>query len=113
MTAKIKIPEYGTTMRGGKILFRTTVTDENGKRVTILGNTREEVYKKEKEKRKAIDAALYRKAHPTVADYCEKWLLMKSATIRSNTINGYRHTIRKYIVKQIDKNTIILPMNLL
>ena len=101
MTAKIKIPEYGTTMRGGKILFRTTVTDENGKRVTILGNTREEVYKKEKEKRKAIDAALYRKAHPTVADYCEKWLLMKSATIRSNTINGYRHTIRKYIVKQI------------
>ena len=101
MTAKIKIPEYGTTMRGGKILFRTTVMDENGKRVTILGNTREEVYKKEKEKRKAIDAALYRKAHPTVADYCEKWLLMKSATIRSNTINGYRHTIRKYIVKQI------------
>ncbi len=101
MTAKIKIPEYGTTMRGGKILFRTTVMDENGKRVTILGNTREEVYKKEKEKRKAIDAALYRKVHPTVADYCEKWLLMKSATIRSNTINGYRHTIRKYIVKQI------------
>ena len=101
MTAKIKIPEYGTTMRGGKTLFRTTVTDENGKRVTILANTREAVYKKEKEKRKAIDGALYRKAHPTVADYCEKWLLMKSATIRPNTINGYRHTIGKYIVKPI------------
>lgn len=101
MPAKVEIPEYGTVMRGDKLLFRTTVTDENGKRITILGNTREEVYKKEKEKRKAIEEALYRKAHPTVVDYCEKWLLMKSATVRPNTINGYRRTIEKYIIKPI------------
>lgn len=101
MPAKVEIPEYGTVMRGDKLLFRTTVTDENGKRITILGNTREEVYKKEKDKRKTIEEALYRKAHPTVADYCEKWLLMKSATVRPNTINGYRRTIEKYIVKPI------------
>lgn len=48
-----------------------------------------------------IDDAIFRKANPTVEEYCEKWLLMKSATIRPQTLRNYRIALRKYVVEPI------------
>ena len=44
---------------------------------------------------------LFRKNNPTVAEYCEKWLKMRSASVRENTLSGYERTIRKYIIGAI------------
>jgi integrase len=101
MAKKKVIPEYGKATKNGKEYYRTRILDADGKHVDIYGKTCKEVYDKVQVARKAIDAAIYRKNNPTVADYCEKWLTMKSATIRPNTLMGYRKTMKKYIIDPI------------
>ncbi len=38
---------------------------------------------------------------PTVKEYCEKWLLMKSANVRPNTLAGYRRAMETHIIGPI------------
>lgn len=45
--------------------------------------------------------AVFRKDNPTVAEYCEKWLLMQSAKVSSSTLKGYAPRISNYIVKPL------------
>ena len=78
---KDTIPEYGTVTRKGIQYYRTRIMDADGKQVSLYATTCEELYKKEQEARKQVAEILFRKENPTVADYCEKWLLMKSATV--------------------------------
>ena len=82
---KAIIPEYSTTTIGTHHYYRTRIMDTDGKQVALYATTREELYKKEKQARRNIQDLLYRKANPTVEEYCEKWLLMKSATISATT----------------------------
>lgn len=37
----------------------------------------------------------------TVADYCEKWLKMRSATIRPTTLKNHEKALGKHIIKPI------------
>lgn len=39
--------------------------------------------------------------NPTVEEYCEKWLLMRSGTVRTNTLEGYARMVNRYIVGPI------------
>ena len=43
----------------------------------------------------------FRRENPTVAEYCEKWLLMHSAKVSSATLKGYTCSVNKYIVKPL------------
>ena len=45
--------------------------------------------------------AIFRKNNPTVREYCEKWLKMKSATVRPNTLEGYRKAMERHIIAPI------------
>jgi integrase len=101
MAKKKVIPKYGKAIKNGTEYYRTRILDADGKHVDIYGKTCEEVYDKLQVARKAINEAIYRKNNPTVADYCEKWLTMKSATVRPNTLAGYRKTMQKYIIDPI------------
>jgi integrase len=101
MAKKKVIPEYSKIIKNGKEYYRTRLRDADGKQVDIYGTTCEEVYDKVQVARKAIDEAIYRRNNPTVSDYCEKWLTMKSATVRPNTLAGYRRTMKKYIIDPI------------
>lgn len=65
----------------GVVYYRTRITDADGKRVDLYATTREELYRKEKEARQVVKDLVFRKKNPTVADYCEKWLLMHSAKV--------------------------------
>lgn len=96
-----KIPQYGTTTLNGIEYFRTRITDTDGKRVTLYGRTREELYDKVEEAKKQIEAATFRRANPTVEEYCEKWLLMQSARVRYTTLVDYGSKIKNYIVKPL------------
>ena len=69
---KVSIPQYGTVMRRGIQYYRTRITDADGKRVDLYAETSEELYEKELEARRQVEEAVFRRKHPTVAEYCEK-----------------------------------------
>ena len=95
------IPQYGTVINNGIPYFRTRITDADGKQVTLYGVTREELYQKEREARTKVAEIIFRRSNPTVAEYCEKWLMMKSATVSPATLKGYASKVKNYIVKPL------------
>lgn len=95
------IPDYGTVTQKGIIYYRTRITDADGKRVALYAHTPEELYKKVKKTKKAVEDARFHNAYPTVAEYSQKWLHMKSAVIRPNTLKRYEASVRNYIIKPI------------
>lgn len=100
---KESIPKYGTVVRRGIQYYRTRITDADGKRVDLYAETCEELYQKEQEARRQVKEAIFRKEHPTVAEYCEKWLLMQSAKISPATLRGYTFHMNNHIVKPLGK----------
>lgn len=98
---KERIPQYKTVTLKGIQYYRTRVTDADGKQVSLYAASCEELYQKEKEARRQIAEIAFRRKNPTVADYCEKWLYMKSATITSSTLRGYTNAVNNYIVKPL------------
>jgi len=95
------IPQYGTVMRKGNPYYRTRITDADGKQVSLYAVTREELYRKELEARRQVEEIRFRRKNPTVAEYCEKWLLMQSAKVSSATLRGYTFDMNNYIVKPL------------
>ena len=95
------VPRYGTAMRRGIQYYRTRITDADGKRVDLYAETCEELQLKEMEARRQVEEAVFRRKHPTVAEYCEKWLLMQSAKVSSATLKGYTCSVNNYIVKPL------------
>lgn len=79
---RMMLPDYGTVSMKGTHYYRTRVTDQQGRRVSLYARTREELYQKEQEAIQQIENKTYRRSTPTVEEYCEKWLLMQSAQIR-------------------------------
>lgn len=96
---EIILPEYGTVMMKGTQYYRTRIKDADGKRVAIYGLTKEELYEKTQQAEKEIEEAVFRRENPTVREYCEKWLQMRSATVRKNTLEEYGRKIRKFIIE--------------
>lgn len=92
------IPQYGTVMLNGTEYYRTRIDDADGKRVALYAKTAEELYNKVQEAKRQIENAVFRRTTPTVAEYCEKWLLMQSAHIRNTTLIGYRSKVKNYII---------------
>ena len=95
---KKSIPEYGTVLIRGVEIYRTRIVDADGKRVALYGKTREELYEKVLEAQKQIEDATFRRSTPTVQEYCERWLLIKSAHVRVTTLNDYRSKVKNYII---------------
>ena len=95
------IPTYGTAVRRGIQYYRTRITDADGKRVDLYAESCEELYQKEQEARRQVEDAIFRRENPTVAEYCEKWLLMQSAKVSPGTIRGYSTSMRNYIIKPL------------
>ena len=98
---KAIIPQYGTVMRSGVLYYRTRIMDADGKQVALYATTCEELYKKEQEARREVEDLIFRRKNPTVAEYCEKWLYMKSAKVSASTLRGYANAMKNYIVKPL------------
>ena len=96
-----QVPQYGTVTRKGIQYYRTRITDADGKRVDLYAETCEELHQKEVEARRLVAEAVFRKKNPTVAEYCEKWLLMQSAKVSPSTLRGYTSRMNNYIVKPL------------
>lgn len=99
--------EYSTTTIKGVEYFRTRITGVDGKRVTLYARTSEELAQKVQDAKHEIVEAKFRKENPTVAEYCQKWLLMQSAKVTPATLKGYESKIRNYIVKPLDRKSVV------
>lgn len=95
---KKQIPKYGTVTLNGIEYFRTRIEDADGKRVALYAKTAEELYEKVEEAKRQIEEASFRRATPTVAEYCERCLLMQSAHIRTTTLTDYSSKVKNYII---------------
>ena len=98
---KRAIPQYGTVELIGIEYYRTRIQDADGKLVALYARTPEELYDKELEALEQIDNATFRRKSPTVAEYCEKWLLMQSVHIRATTLTDYTSKIQRHIIKEL------------
>lgn len=101
MAAKRRIPRYGTVEINGSRYYKTYVEDADGKRIILYGKTREELYDKEMDALEQIDHSTFGKKSPTVAEYCEKWLLMQSVHVRATTLTDYTSKVRRHIIKEL------------
>lgn len=98
---KMSVPQYGTVMRKGIPYYRTRILDADGRQVSLYAATCEELYEKQLEARQEVEEIIFRRKHPTVAEYCEKWLLMQSAKVSAATMKGYTSDMRNYVIKPL------------
>ena len=98
---KVIIPGYGTVMKKGVLYYRTRIKDANGKLVALYAKTPEELYNKETIALEQIENATFHRKTPTVAEYCEKWLLMQSVHIRATTLTDYTSKVRRHIIAEL------------
>ena len=98
---KTEVPQYGTIMQKGIQYYRTRIMDADGKQVSLYGTTCEELYDKEQEARRQVAEIIFHREHPTVAEYCQKWLLMQSAKVSASTLRGYTADMKNYIIKPL------------
>ena len=95
------VPQYGTVMRKGILYYRTRIQDADGKQVSLYATTCEELYEKQQAAKKQVEEIVFRRKHPTVAEYCDKWLLMQSAKVSAATIKGYRQNMKNYVISSL------------
>ena len=92
------IPDYKPCKMHGSTCYRTRIVDSRGKRISLYADTREELYDKVLDAQSQIEEDIYRRENPTVAEYCDKWLLMQSASIRATTLRDYTSLVKNHIV---------------
>ena len=95
------IPQYGTVMKKGVLYYRTRIKDTNGKLIALYAKTPEELYKRETLALEQIENATFHRKTPTVAEYCEKWLLMQSVHVRATTLTDYTSKVRRHIIAEL------------
>ena len=88
-------------MKRGVLYYRTRIKDANGKLVAIYAKTPEELYNKETLALEQIENATFHRKTPTVAEYCEKWLLMQSVHVRATTLTDYTSKVRRHIIAEL------------
>ena len=98
---KTEVPQYGTIMQKGIQYYRTRIMDADGKQGSLYAATCEELYEKQLEARRQVEEIIFRRQHPTVAEYCQKWLLMQSAKVSASTLRGYTADMKNYIIKPL------------
>lgn len=96
-----RIPRYSKVQVNGYEYYKTDIEDADGKRIILYGKTREEVYDKEMAALEQIDSATFQRNSPTVAEYCEKWLLMQSVHVRATTLTDYTSKVRRHIIGEL------------
>lgn len=100
-TKRKRLPRYSTVEINGSMYYRTFVEDADGNRIALYGKSREELYDKEMDALDRIDNFTLQRKSPTVAEYCEKWLIMQSAHVRATTLTDYTSKVRRHIIKEL------------
>lgn len=98
---KKKSKQFGTIILNGTEYYRTRIKAPDGKRIALYAKTVTELLEKIEEAREQISNNMFCRSSPTVKEYCEKWLLLQSATIRQTTLIDYTSKVKNYIIKPL------------
>lgn len=98
---KVPLPDYKLWEHNGYTYYRTRISDAQGKRITVLGKTKEELYRKVLEAQEEISQDIFHKNNPTVKEYAEKWLKLESGHLRQTTMVDYTSKVKNYIIKPL------------
>ena len=60
--------------------------------MSLYATTCEELYEKKAEAKRQVEEIIFHREHPTVAEYCEKWLLMQSAKVSAAILKGHENS---------------------
>ncbi len=100
---KRRVPyfNYCNATINGHEYFKAYVFTPDGKRIQIYGKTLEELCNKYDEvEHRSSDVQLILDS-PSVKDYCEKWLLMQSAHVRTTTLLDYTSKVNRHIISTL------------
>lgn len=86
----------------GHIYYRTTITDSEENSAPSMPKHGRSLYDKELDTLSQVDDDRQRRKSPTVADYCEKWLVMQSAHVRTTTLTDYKSKVRRNIIPYLE-----------
>ena len=75
--------------------------EATGKLSSLYAKTPEELYQRETLALEQIENATFHLKTPTVAEYCEKWLLMQSVHVRATTLTDYASKVRRHIIAEL------------
>ena len=103
---KNRIPKYGTVEINGHTYYRTTVTDSEGKHISLYAKTRTELFDKEMAIWEQIENEKFVRNSPTVSDYCENWLKTQALHIRATTLADYTSKVKRYIISPLGNRQI-------
>lgn len=78
--------------------YRKRIKDSDGKYVALYAKDPDELTMKIKLAEREIEEAVFRRENPTVKDYAEKWLVMRSAHVRKTTLADYTSKVKNYII---------------
>ena len=96
-----RIPAYGTVDVNGSTYYRTRIEDTDGKRVALYAKSRKELLGKKEAAESQIRTGVFHRRSPTVAEYCEKWLVMQSAHVRNTTMADYTSKVKRHIIQPL------------
>lgn len=81
--------------------YRKRIKDSDGKYVALYAKDPDELTMKIKLAEREIEEAVFRRENPTVKDYAEKWLVMRSAHVRKTTMADYTSKVKNYIIEPL------------
>lgn len=87
--------------------YRKRIKDSDGKYVAIYARTPDELTEKLAEAQRQIEECVFRREHPTVKEYAEKWLAAHGAHIRANTLVDYTSKVKNYIVEPLGERYMV------
>jgi len=92
---------YKPVTINGHEYYRAFAENADGKLISIYGKTLEELCQKYDEAEHRSENDLFNRRSPTVKEYCEKWLLMQSATVRQTTLIDYTSKVKRHIISTL------------
>lgn len=81
--------------------YRKRIKDSDGKYVALYAKDPDELTMKIKLAEREIEEAVFRRDNPTVKEYAEKWLVMRSAHVRNTTMVDYTSKVKNYIIEPL------------
>jgi len=100
---KKRVPyfNYNTVTINGHQYFKAYALNADKKLIIVYGKTIDELCQKYEEAEHRTEDDLFSLRSPTVKEYCEKWLLMQSANVRSTTLIDYTSKVNRHIIKPL------------
>ena len=97
---KKRVPyfNYNTVTINGHQYFKAYAMNADKKLIIVYGKTIDELCQKYEEAEHRTEDDLFSLRSPTVKEYCEKWLLMQSANVRTTTLIDYTSKVNRHII---------------